>query len=110
MKGQLEAILVRHGQRVTLKKRETDESLEVRAFLQPILKKQEQPPVAVTPLGAVNEQRWLYLGSSQVAIAPGDRVQQGETRLAVQEARGVFLGTELLYHWALLQPEKEAAV
>ena len=110
MTGQLESILARYGQNVTLEKHDTGEKQEIQAFLQPLLKKQEQPPVAVTPLGAVSEQRWLYLGSRHVAIVPGDRIQQGETRLAVQEARGVFLGTALLYHWALLQPEKEAAV
>lgn len=105
-----ETILAQHGQNVTLEKRDTGERQEVRAFLQPILKKQEQPPVTVTPLGAVNEQRWMYIGSSQIAVVPGDRIQHNGLALIIQEARGVFLGDALLYHWALLRPAKEAAV
>ena len=107
MTGQMDAILSRHGQSVTLRIRKTGETREIKAFLQPILKKQDHPPISATPLGAVNKQRWLYLGSGQVPIAPGDRIRQKELTLSVQETRDIFLGDELLYRWALLQPEKE---
>ncbi len=103
----MDTILSRHGQSMTLRSRETGETREIKAFLQPILKKQEHPPISATPLGAVSRQRWLYLGSSQILIAPGDQIRQKELTLIVQETRDIFLGDKLLYRWALLQPAKE---
>ncbi len=104
-----ERILSRYGQPVELKRHGSRESVTLRAFLQPILKQQVQPPVAVTPLGAVSEQRWLYLGSARTAISPGDRIQLAELHLTVQESRGIYMGSKLLYYWALLRPDREDA-
>lgn len=100
----------RYGQQLTLEKRRTGEMQSVRAFLQPILKKRTQVPLAMTALGAVSEQQWLYFGSRKTDIAPGDTLQLGALRLTVQEAREVHLAGEPLYRWALLRPEREAAL
>lgn len=103
-----ETILARHGQQVVLTRRGSSESTTLYAFLQPILKQRQQPPAAVTPLGAVSEQRWLYLGSARTAIAPGDHIQTEALRLTVQEVQGIYMDREFLYYWALLRPEREA--
>lgn len=100
----------RYGQTVTLIPRDGGEALETKAFVQPILKKQEDPPVAVTPLGPVSEQRWLYIGKAGVETAAGDRMVCGAVRLVVQEVRPVYWQDEVLYRWATLRREKEAAV
>lgn len=109
MRRTLEMLLERYGQQLTLEKRDTGQQLSIRALLQPILKKQTHPPLAMTALGAVDQQRWLYLGSREIAIAPGDDLQLGAVRLTVQEVRDIFLGPEPLYRWAMLRAEREAA-
>lgn len=110
MRARLEQMMAQYGQTVTLVPGNGGDPREIRAFLQPILKKQEEPQVAVTPLGPVSEQRWLYIGPAGMEVAAGDRVVCGKVRLAVQEVRPVYWRDEVLYWWAMLRREKEAAV
>lgn len=77
------------------------------AFLQPILKKREDLPVAATPLGAVSEQRWLYIGPAGITLSPGDRIRSAELYLIVQEVLTVNLGRDAMYRRAILRREKE---
>jgi len=109
MRERMDSIINRHGQRAVLVRKSSGETVELRAFLQPVLKKQIHPPVTVTPLGAVSEERWTYIGMGSIGIAPGDKVRQSDQTWEVQEAREVFCGDTLLYRWALLRPAKEAA-
>ena len=110
MRTRLERIMAQYGQTVTLSPGNDGDAREIRAFLQPVLKKQEEPQVAITPLGPVSEQRWLYIGPANTEAAVGDRMACGEARLVVQEARPVYWRDEVLYRWAILRREKEAAV
>ena len=48
MKGRFENVLARYGQTVTVTLRQSGETEEVRAFVQPILKEQLEPPMAVS--------------------------------------------------------------
>lgn len=100
----------RYGQTVTLTPRGGGNTLEIKAFLQPILKERAEPPAAVTPLGPVCEHRWLYIGPAGVDVSAGDRMGWEETRLTVQEAQPVSWGDETLYRRAILRREKEVAV
>lgn len=109
MRARLERMMETYGQSVILSRRDTGETATVRAFLQPILRRQEDLPVTATPLGAVSGQRWLYIGQSGQELRPGDRVACGKLRLVVQETRAVWWKDEILYCWALLRREKEAA-
>ena len=109
MKGRFENVLARYGQTVTVTLRQSGEPAEVRAFVQPVLKEQLEPPVAVTALGAASEQRWRYLGQGGLTLHPGDQVALGEMRFTVQEARPVYWRDEVAYYWALLRPAREAA-
>ena len=110
MKETFDHVLTQYGQRAAIERRGTGESLPVLAFIQPILQERESAPFSVTPLGAVSRQQWLYIGSGGAALFPGDGVTCGNLALTVQEARPVYCGDTLLYHWALLRRHKEAAV
>ena len=109
MRARLEGLMETCGQSVTLTRLETGDTVPLRAFLQPILKRREALPAVPTPLGAVSSQRWLYIGSGRQEISPGDRAACGAERLVVQEARAVGWQDETFYQWAVLRPEKEAA-
>lgn len=110
MRARLEQAMERYGQTLLLERRDAGEARMVRAFLQPILKKSEEPPVAVTPLGPVSEQRWIYIGKADVEVSLGDRAAWGELRLIIQEVQPVYWQDRVLYRRAILRREKEAAV
>lgn len=110
MRAALSSILSRYGQSAEVELRDTGEHLPVKAFLQPLLREREDAPLSVTPLGAVSGQRWLYIGGAEVPLSPGDHVTCHGLDLTVQEARPLYCGDTLLYHWALLRRRKEAAV
>ena len=110
MKIYVDSILRQHGQQLTLLRRNDSKETDLRAFIQPHLKKQLHPPVTATPLGAVSEQRWTYIGPGNIDLSPGDRLRQNEAVWTVQETHTVCCSDEILYRWALLQPTKEAAI
>lgn len=110
MRARLEQIMDRYGQTVTLFPRRGGEALETRAFLQPLLKGRDEPPVAVTPLGPVSSQRWLCIGRAGVEVLPGDRMTYGELELTVQEVQTVSWRSEALYRRSILRRTKEEAL
>lgn len=110
MRTRLDDVMRRYGQSVTLISRESECESQVKAFLQPLLKEREDLPVTATPLGAVNGQRWLYVGPAAVEIAEGDRMHLDDLHLIVQEAGTVYFGDGVLYSRAVLRQEKEFAV
>ena len=67
----------------------------------------EEGGAAVTPLGGVSRERWLYLGPGETALQLGDRADCGDLALAVQQARQVFWGDAPVYWWATLRRRKE---
>lgn len=109
MRAQWEQCLARFGQLVRLIRKMDGDSLEIRAFVQPVRKEREVLPAAASPLGAVSRQRWLYLGSAEYEIAPGDTVELDATRLVAQETQMVYWAEKPLYFRAILRREKEAA-
>ena len=98
-------ILERYGQTAELTNPEGTRT--VRAFLQPLPEKGEADTAAMTELGALDGRLWQYLG--QTAAAPGDRVAWEGFRFRVRSSRPWYLGTELVYWWASLEREREAA-
>lgn len=109
MRARLEEMMRAYGQTVTLVSKESGEEAVFPAFLQPVLKEREAPPIAVTPLGAVSVRRWLYIGPAGREIRPGDRVRFNALGLVVQEAEAVCFRSEVLYRRAVLRQEKERA-
>lgn len=106
MKGTFDRIRRRYGQNVALTPRSGGAEARIRAFLQPILRRREEGGTAVTPLGGVSEERWLYLGPGDTEISPGDWVDCGGLALAVQQARPILLGDTTVYWWATLRKRK----
>lgn len=98
-----------YGQQVTHISRETGEPAVFSAFLQPVLKEREMPPVTATPLGAVSSKRWLYVGPAGREMRPGDRIHFDTLRLVVQEAETIFFHSTAVYCRAILRREREAA-
>lgn len=109
MKARLEEMMRAYGQNITLIPQKSGEASAFAAFLQPVLKEREEPLRAVTPLGAVNGQRWLYVGPAGQEIQPGDRVRFDTLHLVVQETEAVYYRGEILYRRAVLRREKEDA-
>ena len=110
MTGTFDLLLSRYGQSVTLTPRASGQPIALRAFLQPILTKQEDLPIAPSPLGAVSSERWLYLGSGSQPLAPGDQVDTEGLALVIQAARTVVWQDQPFYQRAMLRKRKEAAV
>ena len=106
MRAQLEAIMQEDGQDLLLKRRENGEEIPIRAFLQPFLKKNEDLPATATPLGAVSDQRWLYIGPVLPELEPGDRITCGNERYVAQEAMTICFRRQALYGRAILRKEK----
>lgn len=109
MKEKLEEIMRTYGQEVALIRRGDSKETSFPAFLQPLLKERKEPAVTATPLGAVNDQRWLYIGPAAQEFAPGDEVRFHEERFVAQETMPIWFCREALYFRAILRRKKEAA-
>ena len=94
-------ILRRYGQRAAVNGGET------RAFLQPVRERAKAAPFAVTPLGAVDDRIWLYLGGME--LKPGDRVETEDGAFTARSCQPVRLGDETVYWWAALEAQRETA-
>lgn len=109
MRRQLEDVLREYGQELTLIRKENGGETAVKAFFQPILKDREAPPATATPLGAVNDQRWLYIGPAALELEPGDMVRFQDDQFVAQEAMTICFRWEALYGRAILRREREMA-
>lgn len=105
MRGRLERFFAAYGQCVTVCRGE--ERLALRASVQPQTSGGEDP-TAASPLGAVDERRWVYIGPGDTALLRRDVVESGGERFRVLSATPVFLGETVLYWHGLLRLEQEA--
>lgn len=106
MRGRLERFFAACGQSVTLCRGE--KQIALRASVQPQTSGGEDP-TAATPLGAVDERRWVYIGPGNTALFRHDLVESGGERYRVLSATPVYLGETVLYWHGLLRLEREAA-
>ena len=67
MRRYLDRLLAGYGQRVTV---ERAEPLQVQAFLQPLVSRDETAPAEAVSLGMLDGRRWMYLGAEEVC--PGE--------------------------------------
>ena len=104
MRDALERALGDYGQTVTI--RHGQQETACRAFLQPVLQKREEEPRGDTPLGSVDERRWVYIGTAEVARY--DTVEGCGMSFLVKEATPVYLGGAILYWHAMLWKAREA--
>ena len=62
-----------------------------------------------TLLGEADRRRWLYIGGGNNPLAAGERLSCLGMDFRVREAMPVWWEGEILYWWATLLAEKEAA-
>ena len=105
MTNEIQEILTRHGQMVTI--RLADGDAATRAFIQPVTERREQESGGMTGIGSVDGRLWLYLGRSAVGTA--DRILWNGMEFRVRSSRPYYVGEKLLYWWASLERAKEAA-
>ena len=105
MKDWIREILDRYGQTATVRTNEGERS--VHAFLQPVTEKNEREPDGMCAIGALDGRLWLYLG--QTELSAGDSICWNGLNFRVRSGRSYHLGEELLYWWASLEQEREAA-
>ena len=106
MREALERALMDYGQAVTI--RRGGQETACRAFLQPVLQKRQEEPRGDTPLGSVDERRWLYIGTT--AVERYDTVEGCGMSFLVKEATPVYLGDTVLYWHAVLWKAREVKV
>lgn len=107
MKQALSEAFVRYGMSVAVTHGE--KKTQTKAFLQPVKRENGEEPFSVTPLGAVSDECWRYLGSAEVEIAMGDLVQSGAREYVVRAAAPFYASEEVVYYWAILHPKEEEA-
>lgn len=101
---EIQEILARHGQSVTI--RRADGDMAARAFLQPVAERREREVSGMTGIGSVDTRLWLYLGRN--AVDAEDRILWNGMELRVRSSRPYYTGEQLLYWWAALERAKEA--
>lgn len=94
-----------YGQQVSVQRK--GKEIKTRAFFQPIEEKSRPSLYTVTPLGAVDDRLWLYLGLAE--LEAGDTVAWDGKTFAVRDSRPYYVGEELSHWWAVLKLEREAA-
>jgi hypothetical protein len=98
-------ILAQYGQEVTVYADGQAGGQRLRAFLQPILERQEAQDTP-SPLGLRREERFLYLGPANVPLtARKSGVTWGQQDYEVQTARPVGES----HWWAVLRPREREA-
>ena len=100
------ALLARWGQTVC-RELPGQEAQRWKAFVQPVPGRQGEDERAFTPLGSVDERRWVYIGTMEVARY--DTLEGCGGAFLVKEATPVYLGDEILYWHAMLWRAKEVA-
>lgn len=83
-------------------------TVQTKAFLQPLTRERDREPFSVGVLGAVDERCWRYLGPAEAALEIGDTVSGGGEVYRVRDCAIVRALSEDAYCWGLLR-RREAA-
>lgn len=83
------------------------ETVQTRGFVQPLMRRRNEAPFSMAPLGAVDERCWRYLG--RACVEEGDTVTFLGVRYMVRRAAAVPMGDEIAYYEAVLHIEAETA-
>lgn len=83
------------------------ETVQTRGFVQPLMRRRNEAPFSMAPLGAVDERCWRYLG--RACVEEGDMVIFLGVRYTVRRAAAVPVGDEIAYYEAVLHIEEETA-
>lgn len=83
------------------------ETVQTRGFVQPLMRRRNEAPFSMAPIGAVDERCWRYLG--RACVEEGDSVIFLGVRYTVRRAAAVPVGDEIAYYEAVLHIEEETA-
>ncbi len=99
-------VLTRCGTSVTLRQRNGTEE-KTTAVIQPMRQKTEEQH-APTPIGGMDEVRYLYLGMPDSALYARNTQVVWQSRVFdVQSAHPIYVGSEVSHWWATLIPCNE---
>lgn len=107
MRNRMQTAFERYGLSVSVI--HTGQTVQTKAFIQPLTKESKEEPFSVAPLGAVEERCWRYLGPASVRVEMGDRVRCGSECYVARSAAAVYFGEETAYYWAVLHREEAPA-
>jgi len=101
MQESFSRILSRYGRDMTVYTQAAPQGVCVRAFLQPMRERGTEQSVP-SPLGRVNQDRFLYLGPPEAYPGTGSLVKVGSQTLRVQVTHLIYAGAQPVYRWAVL--------
>lgn len=101
--GSWQAMLEGYGQQVTLKGPEGERGLK--AFFQPV--REKSPGQVPTPIGVAPAGKWLYLGPPQEELEGVEELLWSGRAFRPLRYRGIPVGKETFYQWALFEEQDE---
>ena len=107
--GSFSRILNRYGQDMTVYTQASPQGIGVRAFFQPIREKGTEQFVP-SPLGQVEQDRFVYLGPSDIRLDKGSKLKVDSLLLRVQRTHLVYIEARPVYRWAVLVPDAREVV
>lgn len=107
MRDRIQTTFERYGLSVSVT--HAGQTVQTKAFIQPLTKESKEEPFSVAPLGAVDERCWRYLGPASVRVEMGDRVRCGSECYVARNAAAVYFGDEVAYYRAVLRREEASA-
>lgn len=98
--------LRRFGSRVSLV--HGTQTVSCYAFVQP-LRRRHRLYINDThvPAGYFDNAYRLYIGEGSRAVTEGDRIISGSECYTVVAAESFFIGSDVLYNWAVLSPKRD---
>lgn len=108
-KGDFSSVSGRYGQNVTIYTQAAPEGIATRAFFQAIRERGTEQTVP-SPMGWVNQDRFLYLGPAHIALEDACRVEVwGEVYRAVS-VQPIYIGDTLSHWWAVFTRREREVV
>lgn len=109
MEREVARILARYGQNVRVYTQSKPEGEALRALIQPMRERGTEQSVP-SPLGQVEQDRFLYFGPPEPALDGDSRVEVGGERFRVRAAHPVYVGQTLNHWWAVLSHRAQEVV
>lgn len=107
--GDFSSILGRYGQNVTVYTQAAPEGIATRAFFQAIRERGTEQTVP-SPLGWVNQDRFLYLGPAHIALENTCRVKAGNMLYRPLSVQPIYIGDTLSHWWAVFTRREREVV
>ena len=108
-KGDFSPVLARYGQKVTIYTQAAPEGIATRAFFQAIRERGTEQTVP-SPLGWINQDRFLYLGPAHIALENACRLQARDEVYRAVSVHPIYIGDTLSHWWAVFTRREHEVV